>query len=106
MSYVFELEEEERQAIVLALAQLSLARPGWTEGCLRPLADKLGASRMFEECRGFGREKVPGVCVICGCTEDKCQQCIERTGEPCSWANEERRLCTACVSGLLQLGLS
>ncbi len=39
----------------------------------------------------------PGVCHICGCTEENCSHCIERTGEPCSWANEDRTLCTACV---------
>jgi hypothetical protein len=39
----------------------------------------------------------PGVCNVCGCTETNCRHCIERTGEPCSWANEERTVCTACV---------
>lgn len=34
-------------------------------------------------------------CRICGCTDADCRQCIERTGEPCSWVAEG--LCSACV---------
>lgn len=34
-------------------------------------------------------------CRICGCTEHDCQDCIERTGDACSWAEED--LCSACV---------
>jgi hypothetical protein len=40
-------------------------------------------------------------CRVCGCTEDDCSNCIERTGQPCSWV--ERRdaglanLCSACA---------
>lgn len=33
-------------------------------------------------------------CRICGCTDDDCQQCIEKTGEPCSWVEDD--LCSAC----------
>ena len=33
-------------------------------------------------------------CRICGCTDDDCSQCIERTGEPCHWVEED--LCSAC----------
>lgn len=36
-----------------------------------------------------------GVCRACGCTDDDCRGCIQRTGEPCSWAEPD--LCTACV---------
>jgi hypothetical protein len=39
-----------------------------------------------------------GVCQICGCTDDDCRQCIQRTGESCAWANAEHTLCTACVT--------
>lgn len=38
-----------------------------------------------------------GRCKICHCTELDCQRCIDVSGEPCSWANEERTLCTRCV---------
>lgn len=34
-------------------------------------------------------------CRVCGCTDDDCSECIERTGAPCSWA--EAGLCSACV---------
>lgn len=35
-------------------------------------------------------------CRVCGCTDDDCRGCIERTGEPCHWV--ERTLCSACSS--------
>lgn len=34
-------------------------------------------------------------CRVCGCTDDDCSQCVEKTGEPCSWV--EADLCSACV---------
>jgi PRTRC genetic system protein E len=33
-------------------------------------------------------------CRICGCTEDDCKQCIEKTGEACHWIDVD--LCSAC----------
>jgi hypothetical protein len=33
-------------------------------------------------------------CRVCGCTDDNCTQCIERTGRPCYWVAEN--LCSAC----------
>lgn len=38
-------------------------------------------------------------CRVCGCTDDNCATCIERTGEPCSWV--EADLCSACVKLLI-----
>lgn len=38
-----------------------------------------------------------GKCVECGCTDDDCSQCIEKTGAPCYWANDEKTLCSACI---------
>lgn len=35
------------------------------------------------------------VCRECGCTDDDCSGCIERTGRPCSWV--ETDLCSACA---------
>ena len=37
-------------------------------------------------------------CVVCGCTDDNCQVCIERTGKPCTWDPDFTRhdVCTAC----------
>ena len=33
-------------------------------------------------------------CRVCGCTDNDCRRCIERTGQPCSWVEEN--LCSAC----------
>ena len=45
-------------------------------------------------------------CRACGCTDNDCSGCIERTGEPCHWV--EIDLCSACrdeVSGVLDAGV-
>jgi hypothetical protein len=34
-------------------------------------------------------------CRVCGCTENDCRQCVEKTGKPCCWVAED--LCSACV---------
>lgn len=34
-------------------------------------------------------------CRICGCTDYDCQDCIERTGHPCHWVEDD--LCSACA---------
>jgi hypothetical protein len=33
-------------------------------------------------------------CRVCGCTEDDCSGCVERTGERCFWVAPD--LCSAC----------
>jgi hypothetical protein len=33
-------------------------------------------------------------CVVCGCTDDDCSDCIKRTGQPCHWIAQD--LCSAC----------
>ena len=40
-----------------------------------------------------GLDEVP--CRVCGCTDDDCSACVERTGVPCYWV--ERDLCSACT---------
>ena len=35
-------------------------------------------------------------CRRCGCTTFDCGGCVERTGEPCWWAEED--LCSACAA--------
>jgi hypothetical protein len=35
-----------------------------------------------------------GTCRVCGCTDNDCRRCIERTGLPCWWI--EPGLCSAC----------
>lgn len=34
-------------------------------------------------------------CRDCGCTDDDCSLCIERTGMPCFWVAPD--LCSACL---------
>ncbi|MDR1177242.1 MAG: hypothetical protein LBK64_00295, partial [Spirochaetaceae bacterium] len=34
-------------------------------------------------------------CRVCGCTENDCRLCIEKTGAPCFWIEDD--LCSACV---------
>lgn len=45
-------------------------------------------------------------CRICGCTDEDCSQCIEKTGRPCTWVFEsalrspavfDAPLCSACA---------
>lgn len=33
-------------------------------------------------------------CAVCGCTEEDCSQCVEKTGQPCWWL--QPGLCSAC----------
>jgi hypothetical protein len=33
-------------------------------------------------------------CRVCGCTDDDCRQCVERTGQPYHWIAQD--LCSAC----------
>lgn len=38
----------------------------------------------------------PGVCKLCGCTEDRA--CLDtETFEGCHWVNEERTVCNVCA---------
>lgn len=48
---------------------------------------------------------ITGICQICGCTEYDCRQCIEKTGEPCSWTDETEMMCTACQENLTDIDL-
>ena len=41
---------------------------------------------------------VDGKCRVCGCTDDDCGGCYERTGEPCYWV--EADLCSACAAAM------
>lgn len=56
----YEIKEADRQAIVLALAKLSLTRPGWVD-MLRELADgTFRAGGMFEEFVSHGPDTPTG----------------------------------------------
>lgn len=34
-------------------------------------------------------------CRVCGCTDEDCSGCMQRTGKPCHWVGED--LCSACA---------
>src|SRR4051812_23163361 len=54
-------------------------------------------TRLIKRVRPFEVDLVTGRhCKVCGCTDADCRGCIERTGEPCTWAGPN--LCSACVS--------
>ena len=40
-------------------------------------------------------QTAPRTCRSCGCTDDDCRVCVERTGHPCRWVEVD--LCSACV---------
>lgn len=40
------------------------------------------------------------ICRSCGCSDQDCSLCIERTGHPCSWV--ECDLCSACTPSMLK----
>lgn len=55
-----ELSQEERQATMLALAELALSRPGWDD-LLRGIAAKYCGVQLFEEFKQLNRDRVPPV---------------------------------------------
>ena len=38
-----------------------------------------------------------GECKLCGCTDLDCSQCVDKTGVPCFWMDEDKDICSACV---------
>jgi hypothetical protein len=40
-------------------------------------------------------------CRVCGCSDNDCRQCIQRTGRPCHWVEED--LCSACAPAVNSL---
>jgi hypothetical protein len=52
----FEIEEEERQTVLLALAQMAIARPGWSR-MLLIIAMKLQAAEMYEKFKAIEQRK-------------------------------------------------
>lgn len=41
-------------------------------------------------------------CRVCGCTDENCEQCIAKTGAPCTWIEDD--LCSACAGEPITLG--
>lgn len=51
--------------------------------------------RIVESPEPGGNLTLTRKCRSCGCTDNDCRGCIERTGEPCRWIEDD--LCSACV---------
>ena len=50
-------------------------------------------------CAAMGKAAAAGglrTCRVCGCTDDDCSQCVEKTGLSCHWVEDD--LCSACNS--------
>jgi hypothetical protein len=55
------LSEEQRQAMLLALAELALSRPGW-DAMLREIASLMFGEQMFDELKRLNADRIrPGV---------------------------------------------
>lgn len=48
----------------------------------------------------FGPWELFRKCVFCGCTDEDCRGCIERTGRPCFWIADT--VCSACEPELVR----
>lgn len=54
-------------------------------------------TKVFERiCATIKDELDRPTCRVCGCTETNCEQCLERTGSPCTWVSDD--LCSACAA--------
>lgn len=63
------------------------------------IGEVVGACELERARKGtVGKGVTPGVCRVCGCTDDDCSQCIEATGEPCTWVEPD--LCSRCAQQL------
>lgn len=92
-----------------------------THGSVVEIIDPLGASQQYipfdpndttalnkaiEKAKQWIDQDVNHVrrCRVCGCTDHNCQQCIEKTGSPCYWVEDD--LCSACVNPESNVNLS
>ncbi len=53
------------------------------------------AEKRWARKAGIEIELTGDPCRVCGCTDEDCSQCVEKTGAPCAWV--EPGLCSACV---------
>lgn len=87
-----ELEEGDRQAILLALAKLSLSRPGWHPACLSRIADQLRGREMYEQFRSHGPDTVGNV-LLSAAERMDWQQVVLNGGPPCFHVCEDGHFC-------------
>jgi hypothetical protein len=86
----FDIEEGDRQAIILALAKLSFTRPGWHPGCLSRIAKQLGGLEMYEAFRDHGAD--PAWHLLNAAEQMDWQQVVLNGGPPC-FHLEDGRFC-------------
>ena len=95
MSVALEAHAEDCQPVkVLTLVDVAPRHSADCE-CMRCLAEQdlpEEVRNAVEAKRSHGELRS---CRVCGCTDDDCMGCVERTGEPCTWVDED--LCSACV---------
>lgn len=58
-------------------------------------AAKTQINTLIKQKKNLEAQKPVQKCRVCGCTQDNCEQCIKKTGQPCSWVEED--LCSACA---------
>lgn len=85
----------------------------FARAALVPRNSAVAAAARFELAPS-GTQMEGEACRVCGCTDDDCRGCIERTGAPCSWCAPLELealgvgmaadpLCSACANLLDQL---
>lgn len=86
---------------VVAYADLLAAHFGFDLGdCVAGKFNRVSEREGFPERLPLSTRPAVLTCRQCGCTEDDCSGCIERTGYPCAWVERidgPDNLCTACV---------
>lgn len=61
------------------------------------LRAEVGAAREDWDRRYGGTEEEEiRVCRVCGCTDEDCTECVEATGQPCHWVEDD--LCSRCAA--------
>lgn len=77
------------------LAEQTQADPAEARAA-KKTANKKAAKKPKKKASKQSKKKTsPGVCRVCGCTDDDCSRCIEKTGVPCYWIAPD--LCSACA---------
>ncbi|HXS55773.1 MAG TPA: PRTRC system protein E [Hanamia sp.] len=78
---------------------LKIVKPE-SDGFSNPCTPKNFQEQANEFVKNRQAIKTVRTCRICGCTDDNCIQCIEKTGSPCHWI--EGDLCSACLDVLVE----
>lgn len=58
VSYEITIQEEQRQILVLALAELALSRPALEHATILPIVDELRGREMFETFKRTSADRV------------------------------------------------